>query len=203
MTMVFSIKDKTGRSLGLREIVVKLTNRCQSIILELEVYILHLAGCVPIHHFRRVIYRMAGIKIGTGSTIHMGTRFYDSRNIIIGRDSIIGENAVLDGRDKLEIGDHVALATNVMIFNSQHEINDENFSASVSPVIIEDYVFIGPGVIVQPGVKIGRGAIVAAGAVVVEDVPPFAVVGGVPAKIIGERRLKNLHYKLGRARWFR
>src|SRR5262249_28471530 len=121
----------------------------------------------------------------------------------LGEDTVVGERAVLDGRDKLQIGNHVAMATGVMIFNSQHEINDEFFSPSNAPVTIEDYVFIGPRVIIQPGVKIGRGAIIAAGAVVVKDVPPFAVVGGVPAKIIGERKLKNLHYKIGRARWFR
>jgi len=69
--------------------------------------------------------------------------------------------------------------------------------------MIEDYVFIGPRTIILPGVKIGKGAVIAAGAVVTKDVPPFAICGGVPAKIIGERRLKTLKYKLGRARWFR
>ena len=133
----------------------------------------------------------------------MGACFYDPSNIEIGEDTIIGEDAVLDGRDKLKIGNHVALASGVMIFNSQHEIDDEHFSPSSAPVIIEDYVFIGPRAIIQPGVKIGRGAIVAAGAVVTKDVPPFTIVGGVPAKTIGERKLKDLHYKLGRARWFR
>ncbi len=201
--MFLVIKDKTGKRLTLKEIKEKILNRIKNIFLEFEVFFLHLVGLVPSHHFRRFFYRLAGVKIGKGSTIHMGCRFYDPRNIVIGNDSIIGEGAILDGREKLIIGNHVAVATNVMIFNSQHEINDEYFSPSVAPVIIEDYVFIGPGVIIQPGVKIGRGAIIAAGAVVVKDVPPFAIVGGVPAKIIGERRLKNFHYKIGRARWFR
>lgn len=201
--MLLPFKDKTGKRLTPKELVEKIIERVKNIFLEFEVFLLHLVGLIPSHHFRRFFYRLAGIKIGKGSTIHMGARFYDPRNIVIGQDSIIGEEAVLDGRDKLIIGNHVALATGVMIFNSQHEINDEYFSASVAPVVIEDYVFIGPRVIIQPGVKIGKGAIVAAGAVVTKDVPPFAIVGGVPAKIIGERKLKNLHYKLGRARWFR
>ncbi|OGK25566.1 hypothetical protein A3C28_01615 [Candidatus Roizmanbacteria bacterium RIFCSPHIGHO2_02_FULL_39_9] len=178
-------------------------NRVINILLEFEVFLLHIVGCIPFHHIRRAFYRVVGIRIGRGSSIHMGARFYYPGNIEIGEDTVIGEGTILDGRDRLIIGNHVVLATNVMIFNSQHEINDEHFSPSTAPVIIEDYVFVGPRVIIQPGVKIGRGAIVAAGAVVVEDVPHHAIVGGVPAKIIGERNLKDLHYKIGRARWFR
>ena len=197
------IKDKTGRQLTPLQFIHKLKSRILNILLEFEVFLLHLVGYIPFHHLRRVFYRAGGIKIGKGSSIHMAARFYDPHNIAIGEDTVIGEGAVLDGRDKLVIGSHVALATGVMIFNSQHEINDEFFSPSNAPVIIEDYVFIGPRAIIQPVVKVGKGAIIAAGAVVTKDVPPFAIVGGVPAKIIGERKLKELHYKLGRARWFR
>ena len=197
------LKDKNGKNLTLSQVLDKVRLRTMAVLLEFEVFLLHLVGHIPFHHLRRFYYRLVGMTIGKGSSIHMGTRFYDPSNITIGEDSVIGENAVLDGRDKLRIGNHVAMSTGVMIYNSQHEINDELFAPSNAPVIIEDYVFIGPRVTIQPGVRIGKGAIVAAGAVVVKDVPPFAVVGGVPAKVIGERKLKNLYYKIGRARWFR
>ena len=64
------------------------------------------------------------------------------------------------------------------------------------------FVFIGPRAIILPGVVIGKAAVVAAGAVVTKNVPPFAVVAGVPAVKIGERKIKNPGYKLGRARLF-
>lgn len=197
------IKDKNGKALTVVEIFNKIVNRIKNIFLEFEVFLLHLIGLVPSHCFRRFFYRIAGIKIGRGSTIHTGARFYDPENISIGDDSIIGEGVILDGRDKLTIGSHVDIASEVMIYNSEHDINDVNFSAKILPVKIEDYVFIGPRAIILSGVTIGKGAVVAAGAVVTKDVPPYAIVGGVPAKIIGERRNKDLHYKLGRARWFR
>jgi len=196
-------KDRTGKILTLEEFFNKVINRIKNIFLESEVYWLHLIGCVPCHCFRRFCYRLARIKIGKGSTIHTKTRFYNPRNIIIGEDTIVGEGAVLDGRARLIVGSHVDIVSEVMIYNSQHDIENENFTAVDKPVVIEDYVFIGPRAIILPGVTIGKGAIVAAGAVVTKDVPPYAIVGGVPAKIIGERKNKNLHYKLGRARWFR
>lgn len=197
------MKDRQGRELTAGEIFKKVMVRIENILLEFQVFILHLVGYVPFHCCRRFFYRLAGIKIGKGSTIHTGARFYDPRNIVIGDDSIIGEGIVLDGREELTIGSHVDIATDVMIYNSQHDTESDSFQAEDKPVTIEDYVFIGPRVIILPGVKIGRGAVVGAGAVVTKDVAPFAVVGGVPAKIIGERKNKNLNYKLGRARWFR
>lgn len=184
-------------------IIKKILNRLWNVILETEIFILHLAGYIPFHWIRKLIYWAGGIKMHWSSTIHMGARFYDGRNIVIGRDTIIGEKVVLDGRDKLIIGDHVAFASEVMVYNSWHDMNDEKFTALSEPVIIEDYVFIGPRSIILPGVKIGRGTIVAAGSVVTKDIEPFVVVAGIPAVKMRERELKNPHYKLGRPRLFR
>ncbi len=165
--------------------------------------LLHFVGFFPFHHVRRFFYRLSGMKIGKGSTIHMGARFYNPANIEIGEDSIIGEGIVLDGRDKLIIGNHVDIATDVMIYNSEHDINDPNFKAVTLPVIIEEYVFIGPRAIVLPGVEVKKGAVIGAGAVVTKDVEEYSIVGGVPAVKIGERKIRHLNYRLGRAAWFR
>lgn len=197
------MKDKEGKSLSTQEVVAKTKARGWSIFSEAWIFFLHVVGYVPSHHFRRFFYRLAGIHIGKGSTIHMGATFYNPKNISIAEDTIIGEGAVLDGRDILSIGSHVALASQVMIYNCEHAVNSEGFEAICGKVTIGDYVFIGPRAIILPGVNLGRGAVVAAGAVVTKDVDPFMIVGGVPAKVIGERKIKELHYRLGRARWFR
>ncbi|MGH7245455.1 MAG: acyltransferase, partial [Candidatus Levyibacteriota bacterium] len=114
-----------------------------------------------------------------------------------------GEKAVLDVRAPLRIGNHVDIASEVMIYNSQHDVSDPFFSAIEKEVVIDDYVFIGPRAIILPGVHIKKGAVVAAGAVVTKDVEENSIVGGVPAKEISKRMLKDYSYKLGRARWFR
>ncbi len=181
----------------------KILNRIKTIWLELINLKLICTGYVPIHHYRRFIYRLFGIKIGKGSTIHTRAVFYNISNIKIGEDTIIGEGAVLDGRANLTIGNHVDIASEVMIYNGQHDINDENFKATFAPVEIEDYVFMGPRAIILPGVKVGRGAVIGAGAVVTKDVEELSIVGGIPAKEIGNRKIGKLNYKLGRAAWFR
>ena len=181
----------------------KIIRRINTILLELDGFVLILIGHVPCHFVRRFFYRFFGMKIGSGSAIYTGARFYNASNIEVGEDTIIGEQAVLDGRDKLVIGNHVDFATGVMIYNAEHDLEDKDFKAVSAPVSIEDYVFIGPRAIILPGVKIGKGAVVAAGAVVSKNVEPFTIVGGVPAKLIRKRGLTNPSYKLGRAAWFR
>lgn len=181
----------------------KIIKRIKTILLEFIILFLHCVGYVPSHYFRRFFYRVFGMEIGKGSTIHTRAHFYNTFNIKIGEDSIVGENVVLDGRDKLTIGDHVAIASDVMIYNAEHDIKDPDFRAIQAPVVVQDYVFIGPRAIILPGVTIKKGAVVGAGAVVTKDVEEGLIVGGVPAKQIGTREIKNFNYKLGRAAWLR
>ncbi len=181
----------------------RIVRRITTVAREFVVMILHCVGHIPLHHVRRFFYRLGGMQIGAGTSIHTGLRLYDPKGIQIGKDTIIGEDAVLDGRGTLIIGNHVAFATGVMVYNSQHDIRDPQFGAVTQPVHIDDYVFIGPRATILPGVHIGKGAVVAAGAVVTKDVPAGVIVGGVPAVHIGDRPLQHYSYKLGRAAWFR
>ena len=73
-------------------------------------------------------------------------------------------------------------------------MQSRNFSEVHKPIKVGNHVWIGAGAIVLQGVEVGDGAVLAAGAVVVDDVPPYTIVGGVPAKKIGER-VRDLDYK--------
>lgn len=198
--------DKTGKKLTINQAMPKIINRLYNYILDMELMVLRWVSHVPSHTFRNLFYKLSGMKIGKGSVIHMWANFFNPSGITVGEDTIIGDHAFLDGRSSLVIGDHVDIASSVMIYNSEHNVDDNDFAVIEKvveePVTIGDYVFIGPRVIILPGVNIGRGAVVGAGAVVTKDVPDFAIVGGVPAKLIGERKNKNPSYKLGRARLF-
>lgn len=195
-------KDKNGNRLTYSQAYPKIINRIHHIWLDFILFILTLVGYIPFHSIRLFFYTIAGMHIEKHSRIHMWARFYEPKNIRIGEGTIIGDHVFLDGRAVLTIGSHTSIASEVLIYNSEHDIEDENFTAREENVTIGDYVFIGPRAIILPGVEVGDGAVVAAGAVVTKRVEPYTVVGGVPAKIIGERKRKELHYRLGRARLF-
>lgn len=195
-------QDKTGRKLTLTEVFRKGVDRALAVFLDFELMILRWVGHIPLHNVRLFVYKLAGVKIGKNSKIHMWCNFFKPSGVKIGEDTIIGDHVFLDGRAPLKIGSHVDIASQVLIYNSEHDVESEDFRAIEKPVTIEDYVFIGPRAIILPGATVGKGAVVGAGAVVTRNVSPFKIVGGVPAKEIGERKRKDLKYRLGRARLF-
>jgi len=195
-------KDKSGKILSRNETIKKIINRMYNYCLDFELMFLRWVGHIPSHTLRNFFYRFAGIKLGRGATFHMWANFFQPKNITVGEGTVIGDHAFIDGRAKVTIGKHVDIASQVLIYNSEHDLEKEDFGAIEEPVEIGDYCFIGPRAIILPGVKIGKGAVVAAGAVVTKDVEAFSIVGGVPAGKIGGRKNRNPNYKLGRARLF-
>lgn len=194
--------DRMGKDLSVSEALPKIFNRFYNWFLDFKLMILRLVGHVPSHIFRKFCYRVAGMKIGKKSTIHMGGNFFNPKGISIGQGTIVGDRVFLDGRAPLKIGNHVSVASQVLIYNSEHDIHREDMQAVEEPVVIEDYVFIGPRAVILPGITIGKGAVVAAAAVVTHDVKPGKIVAGIPAKEIGERKIKDYNYRLGRFRLF-
>lgn len=160
-----------------------------------ELLVLFVVGRIPSHHFRLLVYRLAGVKIGRHSTFQWRTVFYAPERISVGNHSIIGNDAFLDGRRAIRIANNVNIAGHVHIYTLQHDPQSNSFESVGAPVEIQDYVYVGSRATILPGVTVGRGAIVAAGAVVTKDVPPGTIVGGVPARVIGERR-SSLEYSL-------
>ena len=158
-------KDRMGRELSFGEAIPKIGFRFRSYWTEFWTACLWFLGHIPSHSFRKTLLRIAGVKIGRKSFIHLGCRVYEPTNIAIGEGTIIGDHATLDGRDRLTIGDHVDIASEVMIFNASRDIHTEDFKLKLAPVAIGNHVFIGPRAIILPGVTVGDGAIIAAGAV--------------------------------------
>lgn len=113
--------------------------------------------------------------------------------VMIGDYSGIGEGALLMGT--VRIGDFVMMGPHVEMWVRNHYFADTSIpmarqgNSEERPIEIGDDVWIGSRSILLPGIKIGNGAIIGAGSVVTKDVPPFAVVGRGPAKIIKNRKM--------------
>jgi acetyltransferase-like isoleucine patch superfamily enzyme len=157
---------------------------------------LQITGKIPSQILRHLLYRnFYNIQIGEGSVIYNNCHIRAPKLIKIGDFTSIGDQCVLDGRGGLTIGNSVNISTGAWIWTAQHDPNDSGFAGVLAPVVIEDYAWVSSRTTVLPGVTIGKGAIVAAGAVVTKSVAPYDIVGGVPAKKIGERS-RDLNYKL-------
>lgn len=129
---------------------------------------------------------------GKGIYILDGCRIYNPKGIEIGDYSGINHHSELAGTGGLTIGRHVMIGPHCQIITSKHRSDDWMRPISKQgfipgPVVIEDDVWIGTCVVILPNIRIARGAIVGAGAVVTKDIAPYAVVGGVPAKLIRYR----------------
>ncbi len=159
-------------------------------------YVLFHVGYIPSLHIRRLIYKALGCKMGRNNVFHFRTEIREINQLHLGDGNIIGDNALLDARRGLVIGNNVNISSNVSIYSLQHDHRDPLFRCipSGGKVVIEDRVWLGANVIVLPGVTIKEGAVCCAGCVVTKDVEPFSVVAGIPAKKVNERP-RTLDYK--------
>ncbi len=136
------------------------------------------------------------ISIGSNCYLSKDCRLYatpESR-IDIGENFSANANVMINARGNgyIAIGNNVLIGPNVVLRSNNHifvrtdmPINDQGMTEG--RIIIGNDVWIASNAVILPNVQIGDGAVVAAGAVVTKDVPPYAVVGGVPAKIIKSR----------------
>lgn len=162
-------------------------------------YTIFEVGRIPSHRIRNFLYRnIYLVDMHAGCVIHHGAEIREPSNLKMSKGAIIGDYAVLDARKGIVIGKNVNISSNVQLWTEQHDYNDPYFRCTPSksgPINIEDYAWIGPRSIILHNVTIGEGAVIAAGSVVTKDVEPYILVGGIPAKKIGERS-KNLIYEL-------
>lgn len=130
-----------------------------------------LARSFPHNGVRTRALRMCGFQIGD--------------DVYIGEDLIV-VSELLNGNGLLKIESRVAIAPRVTLVTCSHPNNSalRTLFAEQKLVFLEEDCWIGTGAIIMPGVTVGKCSVVAAGAVVVEDVPPYTVVAGVPASAI-------------------
>ena len=139
--------------------------------------------------FRAFCTRLILDECGSNVNIEKGADF--ALNIKIGNNSGIGKNSIVGAYT--QIGDNVMMGEACFIYARNHKTDRLDVPMCIQgfeeyrPVVVSDDVWIGARVTILPGAKIGKGVIIGAGAVITGEIPDYAVVGGVPARVIKYR----------------
>ena len=149
---------------------------------------------IPSKSLRNKLMRLSGAKISKDVMFYPGFSIRNPQGLEIEDGVNIGPKCLLDARKGLLIRKNAVIAYEAIIWSLNHDYNDIHFCGKGAKTEIGEYAWICSRSIILPGVKIGKGAVVASGAIVTKDVPDFAIVGGIPAKVIGYREEKNYQY---------
>src|SRR6266699_5241406 len=158
----------------------------------------HIINHIPSYTVRHAWYRrIVGWRIGPKAAILMGQYVQmagvrtSGQKISIGRGTVINQGCLLYTTGGLVIGENVSISAGAWLVTGTHDMNDPLFPDRYMPIAIGNYAWIGTRASILAGVTIGEGAVIMAGAVVTRDVPPYAVVGGIPARFVSQRTQQN------------
>jgi len=192
--------------IGLRALTYRLIMRCEGLpAIEYGVRIayannIRLAKGVYLDHGVYLHALPNGISIGSDTFImhHTALHVFNFRQlpqagITIGKNCFLGEFNVVRGQGGVSIGDNVYTGPMVKVVAVNHIYDDplrpiREQGITAKGIVIEDDVWLGAGVTVVDGVTIGQGSVIGAGAVVKDDIPPYSIAVGVPAKPIKNRQ---------------
>lgn len=156
-----------------------------------------LGYCGPGIHFERDVHLMRypqNISLGANMVVKTGARICacnEKAQVSIGENTTFGYHTFLFASERITIGANCLIAPFVYLVDSDHSIARDQLinrqPNQTAPIEIGDDVWIGTGAKILKGVRVGTGAVIAAGALVKDDVEPYSIVGGIPAKKISER----------------
>lgn len=189
-------KDNNSDKVSNEKTTKSIKNILNSFLYSNQLMCVIYVGKIKSQYLRLFVYKKVFlINIEPKVIIYRNAEIRDPHKLKIGKGSIIGNDAILDARNSIEIGENVNLSTGVWLWSEQHDYQSKDFALDVKKkgIKIGDRAWLGPRTIILPDITIGEGAVVAGGAVVTKDVEAFTVVGGIPAKVIGQRN-KNIDY---------
>lgn len=142
--------------------------------------------------WRIFLLRCFGARIGRHCVVKSSCEIWQPWNLTIGDYVALSERVICYSVDKIAIGNQTTVSRDAFLCCASHDVASPIMELTAAPIAIGSNAWIAARVIVMPGRNVGDGAVVAAGAVVVDDVEPWTVVGGNPAKLISKRELKNV-----------
>jgi acetyltransferase-like isoleucine patch superfamily enzyme len=143
---------------------------------------------------RVAAWKALGCQLGAQVAIGPRVQVRGAHNVSIGSGSVIGGTTSIEAWSNVSIGRCCILNDHIHLLTGSHDVNHPDWVGVHAPIVIGDYAWLSVRILVLRGVRIGRGAIIGAGSVVVKDVPALAIVGGNPARVIGQRADLDFRY---------
>lgn len=134
-------------------------------------------------------------RVIVGSNVRIGTEVWlvaaNSANVVVGDHSAIGSYGIFNGGHGIQIGANCLIAGFVYLNSSNHKMSRRELIRTQGhtgrPIVIGEDVWVGGHVSITSGVCVGDGAVLGVGSVVTKDVPSYAIVVGVPARVVKYR----------------
>lgn len=140
--------------------------------------------------WKNMLLRLFGARIAKTAHVYSTAKIYYPPNLIMGEYSCLASDVDCYNVAPIIIGDNATVSQGAYLCTASHDITDSLNHLITAPIKIEDQAWVAAKAYIGMGVTIGQGAVVGATASVYKDVDPWTVVGGNPAKIIGERVIK-------------
>jgi len=142
----------------------------------------------PFHRWRAFLLWCFGAKLGKNCHIYPSARIWAPWNLVCDDQATIGDDAIVYNAALVRLGSHAIVSQQAYLCGATHDYEDPRFPLLASPISIGPYAWICARATVQPGVSVGEGAVLALGSVATQDLQPWTVYGGVPARKIKSRR---------------
>lgn len=143
-----------------------------------------------LYGWRRFLLRCFGARIGKGVNILPSCKVWAPWNLTVGDFSCLSEDVDCYAVAAITIGRQAVISQGAFLCCASHDISSPIMELVSKPIVIGDNTWVAARAFVAPGVTVGEGAVVAACSVVTEDVAPWSVVAGNPARFIKKRTLK-------------
>lgn len=150
----------------------------------------------PLHAWRAFLLRGFGARIGSDVHIYPKASIWAPWNLTCEEGSTIADEAIVYNPERITLGSHAIVSQQAYLCGATHDYEDANFPLIALPISIGAYSWICARATVQPGISVGEGAVLALGAVAAQDLQPWTVYGGIPARKIKMRIKRNATRKM-------
>lgn len=170
---------------------ISLTNKLLRSVWQLVWVLLYRPSPVPFHAWRRFLLRIFGARIGRFTHPYPSARVWAPWNLTMHDHSCLSHHVDCYSVDKIELGPHVTVSQYSYLCTASHDFTLRSMPLVTAPISIGAHAWVTADVFIGPGVTVGEGAVIGARSTVVRDVPPWTVMAGSPARIVGQRALRD------------